>query len=113
MARYKEQWEDFDSPVIVGYIDTEHALGRFLPTNSQEVADWITAGGVPDPAFTAEEIAAAEAAATAADARAYVLDTDSQVASYVDRKAAKLAGRVNTLKYKSLQRKRAVAFGRV
>lgn len=116
MAKYKEEWRRPDEPTIVSYLDTESGMSIPLISGNpeyQEFLEWQTDGGVPDPAYTAEEIAAFEAAAAAATAKTYVLETDPQVSSYVERKAAKLAGRVNTLKYKSLQRKRAVALGRV
>lgn len=115
MARYRETWAAHDDPTVKGYQDTEHPDGqRFLPLNSQEVADWIAEGNTPDPAFTAEEIAAAGAAETKAEAAAYAASTADQVAQYIERKAAKLPpGRVNSLKHKSLQRKRAVALGRI
>lgn len=112
MAKYKEVWEAYDNPTVVSYKDTEKP-GRNLAPQSQEVAEWIAAGNTPDPAYTAEEIAAASEAVAMAEARAYVLATDPIVSGYIERKAAKLAGRVNTLKYKSLTRKRAVALGRV
>jgi hypothetical protein len=116
MAKYKEIWESPNNDTIIGYMDTENGGGFGLsPGNKdyQAFLEWQTDGGVADPAYTAEEIAAFQAAETAAAARAYVLETDNHILSYTERKAAKLAGRVNTLKYKSLRRKRAVALGRI
>lgn len=113
MARYKEIWVDIEDPTVRGYQDTEHAEGaRFLPLNSPEVAAWIAEGNTADPAYTAAEIAAAGAADAAADASSFVAATSDQVASYTERKAAKMPGRINSLKFKSLQRRRAVALGR-
>lgn len=116
MAKYKEVWEDFDDATIIVYIDTDSGVSIPLdPANEdyQAFLAWIAESNTPDPAYTAEEIAAHEAAAIAAQARAYVMETDNHITSYVERKAAKLSARVNSLKYKSLQRKRAVALGRV
>jgi hypothetical protein len=114
MARYKEVWENPLESTVLRYRDTDAAPAfRFIEVDSEEITDWIALGNTPDPAYTAEEIAAAQAAETAAQAKAYVLETDPHIAAYTERKAAKLAGKINTLKYKSLQRKRAVALGRV
>jgi hypothetical protein len=114
MAKYKEQWEHFDDATIIGYEDTEYTAGaRCLPADSQEVADWIALGNTPDPAYTQAEIDALTKAQEASEALNYVRQTDKDIDSYTERKAAKLPGRVNSLKFKSLQRKRAVALGRV
>lgn len=61
MAKYKEQWKSPIDPEVTGHVDTE--TGRFIQINSnnpfqEDFNEWVAAGGIPDPAYTAEEIAA-------------------------------------------------------
>lgn len=65
MAKYKEQWKSPIDPEVTGHVDTE--TGRFIQINSnnpfqEDFNGWVAAGGIPDPAYTAEEIAAYQAA---------------------------------------------------
>jgi hypothetical protein len=106
MARYKEEWTAYDHPIVIGYIDTEHALGRFLPVDSQEVAAWIADGNTPDPAYTAEEIAAAQAAEAAAEAAAFLTETECLLASYNDDIATLGRSSISSAKIKKLRRDR-------
>jgi hypothetical protein len=112
MARYKEVWESPLDNTVTSYRDTD-TTSRYLSANSPEVADWIALGNTADPAYTAEEIAAFEAAEAAAEASSYVASTSNQAASYTERKAAGLPGKINSLKFKHLRRRRGLALGRV
>ena len=65
MAKYKEQWKNPLDTEVMGHVDTE--TGRYIQINAnnpfqQEFNEWVAAGGIPDPAYTAEEIAAYQAA---------------------------------------------------
>ena len=65
MAKYKEQWKNPLDTDVMGHVDTE--TGRYIQIDAnnpfqQEFNDWVAAGGIPDPAYTAEEIAAYQAA---------------------------------------------------
>jgi hypothetical protein len=116
MAKYKEIRDGIGSAIVIAYRDTETGICCSIdPGNSEYQAflEWQTAGGVPDPAYTAEEIAAAVAAETAAEASSYVASTSNQTASYTERKAAGLPGKINSLKFKHLRRRRGLALGRV
>lgn len=64
MAKYKENWRNPLDSEVIGHTDTE--TGRFIQINSnnpfsEKFDEWVAAGGIPDPAYTAEEIAAYQA----------------------------------------------------
>lgn len=59
MAKYKETWSNPLVQEVVGYLDTE--TGQNIPNapgnkDYQVVQEWLSAGGVPDPAYTQAEI---------------------------------------------------------
>lgn len=59
MAKYKEKWPNPLVQQVIGYLDTE--TGAHIPNavgnkDYQDVQEWLSAGGVPDPAYTQEEI---------------------------------------------------------
>lgn len=116
MAKYKEVRAPYEGAPLAGYYDNETRENIPLSPGSglyQMVLEWIAEGNTADPAYTAEEIAAFEAAETAAEASNYVAATSDQATSYTERKAAGLPGKINSLKYKHLRRRRGLALGRV
>lgn len=59
MAKYKEQWISPIDATVIGHIDTETGGSiNLVPVNPFDFAfqQWVTDGGVPDPAFTQQEI---------------------------------------------------------
>jgi hypothetical protein len=112
MARYKEIWNFYDDPTVIGYIDTEKGCSIPLdPGNGhyQEFLTWADAGGVADPAYTADEIAAAEAAQAVAEAEVYLRTTADLVQRYRDDLAAGRRPYMPESKYCNLLKKRARA----
>lgn len=59
MAKYKEQWISPIDNTVIGYIDTETGGSiNLIPVNSfdADFQQWLTDGGIPDPAYTQQEI---------------------------------------------------------
>lgn len=59
MAKYREIWPDPLTVQIIGYVDTE--TSRNIPLNDsnpfyQDFLQWQSEGGIPDPAYTQQEI---------------------------------------------------------
>lgn len=83
MAKYKERWPNPLVQEVIGYLDTE--TGQNIPNaignkDYQIVQEWLTAGGIPDPAYTQEEIDAY----TADQEKAGDLDTARQAYNIPD-----------------------------
>lgn len=60
MAKYKEQWPTPIDATVIGYLDTETGQSiNSVPENpfDFDFQQWVSEGGVPDPAYTAQEIA--------------------------------------------------------
>lgn len=65
MAKYKEKWIDPLDSQIIGYLDTETGVNIPIAEENpyyQNFLQWVSDGGVPDPAYTQEEIDAYQAA---------------------------------------------------
>lgn len=59
MSKYKEIWISPIDTTIIGYLDTETGSSiNLVPQNPFDFAfqEWLAGGGVPDPAFTQQEI---------------------------------------------------------
>lgn len=59
MAKYKENWISPIDATLTGYTDTETGGSiNIVPVNpfDFEFQEWLTAGGIPDPAYTQQEI---------------------------------------------------------
>jgi hypothetical protein len=112
MAQYKEKWKSPIDDEIVGYLKTEtNAYIPLDPANKdyQDFLTWQSGGGVADPAYTAEEIAAYQAEQDLTAAKAYLSETDGLVQRYRDDVAAGRRPFVPESKYKNLLKIRARA----
>ena len=59
MAKYKEVWISPIDATLTGYIDTETGGSiNLTPQNpfDEDFQQWLTEGGIPDPAYTQQEI---------------------------------------------------------
>lgn len=59
MAKYKESWISPINSTVIGYVNTETGGSiNLVPQNpfDQAFQQWLTDGGIPDPAFTQQEI---------------------------------------------------------
>lgn len=59
MAKYKESWISPIDTTLTGYIDTETGGSiNIVPVNAFDFdfQQWLTDGGIPDPAYTQQEI---------------------------------------------------------
>jgi hypothetical protein len=109
MAKYKEIWESYDDSTVIGYIDTEEGGSIPLAPGNRHyrmVQEWLTAGNVADPMYTAEEIAALESANEAAQAEQFLKETASILMIYNDDIATKDRSSISTSKAKRLRRDR-------
>lgn len=58
MAKYKEIWESFDDPTVIGYMDTEEGGSIPLAAGNRHyrmVQEWLAEENVADPAYTFAE----------------------------------------------------------
>lgn len=70
MAKYKEMWITPIDATVIGYMDTETGGSINLePQNpfDEDFQEWLNDGGIPDPAYTQQEIDAYQAAVDRAD----------------------------------------------
>lgn len=59
MAKYKEMWISPIDATVIGYFDTETGRSiNIIPVNpfDADFQQWLTDGGIPDPAYTQQEI---------------------------------------------------------
>lgn len=114
MARYKEVWADWNDDTVTSILDTETGWS-FSPDSRRYAAyqEWLDEGNAPDPAFTADEIAAFEAAEADVAAAAFLAATDWVLPKYLDDMETKGRSTISSTKAKRLRRDRNRARRRI